>query len=268
MENAPGENAAERFVPDLPYYAPDQPGLTEYQRERCRLDVYAPEKGENLPVVVWFHGGGLTEGGKYLPPGFHNRGMVVVSANYRLSPRVPCSACLEDAAVAVAWTFRHAAEYGGDPDRVFISGDSAGAYLASMLGLDKGWLARQGVDADRAAGIIALSGHAITHLTVRKERGIGDKQPVVDEFAPLFHVRPDAPPILLLTGDREKEMLGRYEENAYLWRMLKLCGHRNVTLFELQGYGHGMVEPGVPLLVEFVRKTIADKTSSAAAKKE
>lgn len=54
--------------------------------------------------------------------------------------------------------------------------------------------------------------------------GIDNLQPTVDEFAPLFHVRKDAPPLVLITGDRELELFGRYEENAYMWRMMKLSG--------------------------------------------
>jgi hypothetical protein len=67
-------------------------------------------------------------------------------------------------------------------------------------------------------------------------------------------VRKDAPPILLITGDREKELLGRYEENAYLFRMLKVAGHEEVTLFEIDGYGHGMADPAHPLLLNFVKR--------------
>jgi hypothetical protein len=48
-------------------------------------------------------------------------------------------------------------------------------------------------------------------------------------------------------------MLGRYEENAYLMRMLKVAGHTNVTLFELQGYGHGMVEPALQPMLRWMR---------------
>ncbi len=51
---------------------------------------------------------------------------------------------------------------------------------------------------------------------------------------------------------REFELKGRYEENALLWRMLKVVGHEHTELMELEGYGHGMTEPGFPLLLEFV----------------
>ncbi len=78
-----------------------------------------------------------------------------------------------------------------------------------------------------AACWIYYSGHVITHFTIRKERGIKGEQAVVDDLAPLFHVRKDSPPMLLITGDRELEMLGRYEENAYFWRMMQVVKHPN-----------------------------------------
>jgi hypothetical protein len=96
---------------------------------------------------------------------------------------------------------------------------------------------------------------------VREERGIEEKQPIIDDLAPLFHVRKNAPPILLVTGDREKELMGRYEECAYFWRMMKLTGHPNITLHELDGFDHGkMPEPAMPLVVKFV-ETINGKAS-------
>jgi len=226
---------------------------TPYQRERCRLDLYYPEDKTGFATVVWFHGGGLSAGNRSIPAGLQNQGIAVVAANYRLHPKVTCPAYLQDAAAAVAWTFRNIEKYGGDADKIFVSGHSAGGYLTSMIGVDRRWLAEYGVDADRIAGLIPLSGHTITHMTVRKEMGLPKTQPLVDSFAPLYHVRPDSPPILLITGDREMEMLGRYEENAYFMRMLKVVGHEDVTLYELQGYGHGMVEPAVTPMLRWMR---------------
>ena len=80
-------------------------------------------------------------------------------------------------------------------------------------------------------------------------------QPSIDEFAPLYYVRPDAPPLVIISGDREMEMLGRYEETAYLWRMMKVNGHQEVYLYELDGYDHGaMVNPGFHILKEYIKK--------------
>jgi acetyl esterase/lipase len=252
-DEATNDEAGYRIEMDLSYVQGEK-AATPYQLERCRLDLYYPENKTGFATVVWFHGGGLTAGNRHIPAGLKNRGMAVVAANYRLHPKVTCPVYLQDAAAAVAWTFRSIEKYGGDPDRIFVSGHSAGGYLTSMIGIDKRWLAEYEIDADRIAGLIPLSGHTITHMTVRKERGIPKTQPLVDAFAPLYHVRPDAPPFLLITGDREMEMLGRYEENAYFMRMLKVAGHKDVILYELQGYGHGMVEPAIVPMLKWMQE--------------
>jgi acetyl esterase/lipase len=240
---------------DILYRSGDD--LTDYMQQRCRLDVYYPTNIKDFATVVWFHGGGLKAGNRHIPEGLKGKGIAVVAANYRLSPHVKSPAYIQDAAAAVAWTIRNIEEYSGSSERVFVSGHSAGGYLTSMVGLDKRWLAAHDIDADNLAGLIPYSGHTITHFTIRSERGIPGEQPVVDEMAPLFHVRKDAPPLLLITGDRDLEMLGRYEETAYLWRMMQVVGHSNTELYELEGFNHGqMAEPAHPLLIRFVQKVI------------
>ncbi|QDU95936.1 alpha/beta hydrolase [Lignipirellula cremea] len=241
-----------RTEADISYLDPEK-DATPYQQERCRLDVYYPENRTGFATVVWFHGGGLKGGNRSIPQQLQGKGVAVVAVNYRLYPKVKCPAYLQDAAASVAWTFRNIEKYGGDPKKIFVSGHSAGGYLTSMLGVDKRWLQECKIDADQIAGLIPLSGHTITHMTVREEQGIPQKQPTVDEFAPLYHVRDDAPPMLLITGDREMEMLGRYEENAYYQRMLKVAGHKDVQLYELQGYGHGMVDPAVAPMLRWMQ---------------
>ena len=236
--------------------------LDNYTRERCRLDVYYPAELKDFPTVVWFHGGGLTAGNRFVPEGLKEKGVAVVAVNYRLSPQVKAPAYIEDAAAAVAWTFKNIEGYGGSAKQIFVSGHSAGGYLTSMVGLDKRWLAAYDIDANSIAGLIPFSGHTITHFTVRAERGIEGTQPVVDDLAPLYHVRKDAPPLLLITGDRDLEMLGRYEENAYLWRMMQVVGHPDTTLYEMDGYNHGqMAEPAHPLLLRFVQRVLEQPSS-------
>jgi len=241
---------------DIPYYTEITNKTDTYQKERCVLDIYYPKNIKKFATVIWFHGGGLSSGNKELPEGLKNKDFCVISVNYRLSPKVKVQKCIEDVAAAVAWTFKNIASYGGDSSLIFVSGHSAGGYLAMMVGLDKKWLKAEGIDANSIAGMIPLSGQAITHFEIRKERGIPETQPLVDEYAPLYHVRNDAPPLLLITGDRELELLGRYEENAYLMRMMKIAGHKQTTLYELQGFGHNMTEPAFPLVVKEIKRIV------------
>lgn len=255
---AKADEIAYRLDSDIPYR--DGNNLSEYEKDRCRLDVYVPTDKKNFSTVVWFHGGGLTGGKKSVPSQLKQKGLAVVAVNYRLSPKVKVVDCIDDAAAAVAWTFRNIEKYGGSPDQIFVSGHSAGGYLTSMLGLDQHWLQKYEIDANRIAGLIPFSGHTITHFTARAELGIDGKQPLINELAPLFHVRADAPPLLLITGDRDLEMLGRYEENAYLWRMMQVVGHPDTKLYELDGFNHGgMAEPAHPLLIQFIRKIATAK---------
>lgn len=243
---------------NIPYYDNSVSKSDAYLKERCVLDVYYPKNSKSFATVIWFHGGGLTSGEKELPEALKNQGIAVISVNYRLGPKVVAPKYIEDAAAATAWVFKNINTFGGDASLIFVSGHSAGGYLATMIGLDKKWLNAQGIDANKIAGLIPFSGQAITHFLVRKERGIPETQPVIDEYAPLFYVRADAPPLLLITGDRELELLGRYEENAYLMRMMKIAGNKNTKLYELDGFDHNMTEPAFPLLLNEVRRIVGE----------
>jgi acetyl esterase/lipase len=231
--------------------------IDEYQRERCVLDLYVPEDTAGFTTVVWFHGGALRGGERFIPEELKQQGLALVAPGYRLSPKVNSPAYVEDAAAAVAWVLNNIESYGGSPERVIVSGHSAGGYLATMVCLDKRWLAKHDIDANDLAGLVSYSGQAVTHSTIRGERSIPSTQPIVDDMAALYHVRGDAPPVVLMTGGRELELPGRYEENAYLWRMLKVNGHPDVTLHEIDGTDHGsMVAPGHEILLDFIERVL------------
>lgn len=254
-------NVTYKTITDISYSASDD----AYSKERCTLDVYYPEGLTGCPVVVWFHGGGLTGGNKFIPEQLKDRGLVVVAVNYRLLPKVYINMCIDDAAAAVAWTFREAGKYGGDTKKIFVSGHSAGGYLTAMVGLDKEYLAKYDIDADSIAGLLPFSGQMISHFAYREMNGMGNLQPTIDNYAPLFHVRKDVPPMVLVTGDREMEMLGRYEENAYMWRMMRLAGNAEVYLYEIGGYDHGaMCDPSFHILLEYIKKYPAEGRSTGA----
>lgn len=228
-----------------------------YSLERLKLDVYYPAGAVACPVVVWFHGGGLEGGYKEIPAQLKEKGLVVVGVNYRLLPHVTVKEILDDAAEAVAWVFRHITEYGGEPGKIVVSGHSAGGYISMMLCLDKRWLTAYGFDADSVMMYVPFSGQAITHFNVRKMQGIPPLQPTIDEYAPLYWVRGDCPPLVLICGDRELELFGRYDENQYLARLMKLAGHQHTYLYEIDGHGHGgMVAPGFHILETHLRQML------------
>ncbi|MDR1623661.1 MAG: alpha/beta hydrolase [Tannerellaceae bacterium] len=246
-----------RIVNDIAYR---QVTNDSYAAERCKADIYYPEDVTGFPTVVWFHGGGLSGGEKFIPEQLKQSDLAVVAVNYRLLTKAQLTDCVDDAAAAVAWTFNEIGKYGGDTQKIFVAGHSAGGYLATLIGLNKRWLGDYGIDADLIAGLIPFSGQAITHFSYRQYKGMKDTQPSIDEFAPLYYVRADAPPLVIVSGDREMEILGRYEENAYFWRMMKVIGHKDVYLYELDGYDHGaMADPAFHILKNHIKDILKKK---------
>lgn len=226
-----------------------------YRKERCKLDVYYPDTDKGFATLVWYHGGGLEGGSKELLEGFRRQGFAVVSVNYRLFPQAKCPDYIDDAAKALAWTFENIEKYGGDTDHIYVSGHSAGGYLALMLTLAKEFTAQYGLDADRIAKSYPISGQTVTHYTIRKERGLPDGIPVIDEFAPITHAGRGGAPLVLITGDRDLEMLARWEENVHLQALLKNFNHDSV-LYELQGFDHvTALSPAVAWIASDIRRS-------------
>jgi acetyl esterase/lipase len=244
-----------RTINDIPY----RDSNDSYAKERCVLDIYYPENTQDFATVIWFHGGGLTGGNKFIPEELKNNGMAVIAVNYRFLPQVTIKECVDDATLAVAWAFKEIEKYGGNPKKIFLSGHSAGGYLVALVGLNKQLLAAHDLDANAIAGIFPFSGQAVTHYNYRKMLGIKETQITVDEYAPIFHVRADAPPLIIVSGDRNMELIGRYEENAYFWRMMKEVGHKESYLYELDGYDHGsMAGPAFFILKNHVKQILKD----------
>jgi acetyl esterase len=99
--------------------------------------LYLPPQAKPLPVLVYLHGGGWVAGSVETHDPFcrllsEAAVMIVVSVEYRLAPEHPYPAALDDALIAVEWAANHAAEWGGDAEKLIIGGDSAGANLAAV----------------------------------------------------------------------------------------------------------------------------------------
>lgn len=241
-------------------YRPDSKG-DAYTDSICRLDLYYPADKKDFTTLIWFHGGSLKHGSRFIPEALMDKGIAIVAIDYRLYPRAKVEEILDDAAAAEAWVFGNIEKYGGDRKKIFLSGHSAGAYLTLMTGIDKRWLAKYGYDPDRDfVALIPYSSQTGTHATKREEMGIGLTQIWVDDLGALNHVRPDCAPILLMTGDRELEMLGRYEENAFFWRMMKVAGHKDCRLLEFEGFRHGnMPDAGHFITLKYIKEKLKEK---------
>jgi acetyl esterase/lipase len=271
--SAAGLQAGEPGVKaDLPYRIGET--LTPYEKERCKLDLYLPpadpaSPAQAFPTLVWLHGGALTGGVKNDPTvaavarHFASAGIAVAAVNYRLSPVAKYPAYLEDTAAAFAWVKQNIQIHGGNPSQVFLGGHSAGGYLALMVGLDPKWLKAHGLETSAIAGLVPVASQALTHYSIREERGLPKEQIIADAAAPLHHVREDAPPMLLLYA--EKDMAMRREENELLAAALRATGHPATTLRMIPGHDHGSVgndlakdgDAGFEEVMKFIRTVTA-----------
>jgi acetyl esterase/lipase len=239
-----------------------------YQKEKCQLDLYHPTKAPGFATVIWFHGGGMIEGVRAFP-GLQNKGLALAGTGYRLSPTASFPAYLEDTAAATAWVLRHIADYGGDPKKVFIAGESAGAYLAAMIGMDPRWLNAHGLSHRQLAGIIPVSAQVTTHYHIKKLLGDTgpELRPLIDEYAPLYYASKDLPPICLITGDRRIEYKNRVEENELFATCLRNLEHPRTEFHEMNGYDHCSIGTGcLPPMHSFIQKILTDPKWKTGAK--
>ncbi len=148
------EAQAQEVKRNIPYAEP--------AHERQVLDVYAPHNAKNLPVVFWIHGGGWQTGDKTSvqgkPQAFTDKGFVFVSTNYRLLPSVDMATIVRDVAKSIRWVHDHIAEYGGDPNRLFVMGHSAGAQLAALICTDDRYLKAEGLSLAIIKGCVPVDG--------------------------------------------------------------------------------------------------------------
>lgn len=221
----------------------------------CRLDLRYPKNTPGFATVVWFHGGGLTGGRRHFVE-LKDRSVAVAAVGYRLSPQAELPGFIEDAAAATAWVIRNIGSYGGDSNRVFVAGPSAGGYLTAMIGMDPQWLAAHQLSPLQLAGLIPISAQVTTHFHVKRLLGDTGPQyrPLIDAYAPLYHCASNLPPICLVTGDRALEFKCRVEENELLAASLRTLGHPCVEFHEMGGLDHGTVgEGGLIVLNTFLR---------------
>ena len=127
------------------------------------LDIY-PTDVENSPVMIYIHGGGWWRGTKAnvdeKPAAFNYNGFVFVAVNYRLIHEVDIAQEMRDVTTAIAWVKENIADYGGDPNRLFLLGHSAGAHMVSLIATDETWLAEQGLTLTDIKGVISLDTQA------------------------------------------------------------------------------------------------------------
>ncbi|MDB5587315.1 MAG: alpha/beta hydrolase [Devosia sp.] len=215
-------------------------GIAYADGPRFKLDVYAPEaRGAPAPVVFFIYGGGWSHGDRgdyqFVGRALAARGFVAVIADYRLFPEVKYPDFLDDNAKALRWVQDNIANYGGDPERLFLAGHSAGAYNAVMLALDQSFLKDYGVTMPIRA-VAALSGpfdfYPFEYDEVRNTFGSASNP---EGTQPINLVTSDAPPMFLATGTGDP--IVRMQNTEHLARALQARGTWVTTKF-YEGFGH------------------------------
>jgi acetyl esterase/lipase len=210
--------------------------------ERQKLDLYIPASGATpAPVVVFFFGGSWRSGsrGDYLFVGeaLAARGFVAVVADYRLYPEVRYPDFVADSALAVRWVSENVARSGGDPERLFLMGHSAGAYNAAMLAFDEQYLGRAGVRPRAVRGFVGLAGpYDFLPLTSRLLQNVFGYPDTSPSTQPINAVRAGAPPVLLLTA--RNDVIVSPGNSARLAARLRSVGGR-VREIGYDGLDHG-----------------------------
>lgn len=231
-----------RVVRDVPYLQG-----TNYADGKDRLDLYLPEGRRNAPVIVWYYGNQLMGGDKsedaFVGRRFASAGFVTAVVNYRLSPDVSHPAHVQDAAASFAWVKRHIAEYGGDADRVFASGYSAGGYLVALLATDARYLAAHKLSPRDIRGAVAVSAfYWVERRGVAPDRDPsvwGTNRSVWVDASPAHHLRPSAPPMLILYADGDEDW--RREQNVEVAAAMKAAGHTGVELKMIADRNHATI---------------------------
>ena len=208
---------------------------------RQQLDLYVPDAAATrpFPVVVFFYGGGWESGKRkdyrFVGAELATRGVMTIVADYRVYPEVVFPSFIEDGALAVKWARDHAAQSGGNPNRLFLMGHSAGAQIAAMLALNKQYLRAAGADPLPIAGLIGLAG-PYDFLPLKKARLktiFGDPTPRSTQ--PIDFVTADAPPALLIYGSDDTTV--DPGNSLRLAAALKSVG-RPADLLVYSGVGH------------------------------
>lgn len=270
------EARAQEVKRDIPY--------TAQAHERQVLDVYSPPHAKNLPVVFWIHGGGWQTGDKssvqIKPQAFMDKGFVFVSTNYRLLPSVEMGTIVRDIAKSIHWVHDHIAEHGGDPQRLFIMGHSAGAQLAALVCTDDRYLKAEGLSLAIVKGCVPVDGDTYdvpaiieTAETRRRVHGqppttyghrekFGNDPAKHRDFSAVTHVAKDKgiPPFLIMHVAEHPDTSAQAQRLA---SVLKGAGV-TVRVFGAQESTHNKInadlgvpdDPGTKALFKFVDETL------------
>lgn len=184
-------------------------GIRYGPHARHQLDIYSPANvSAATPVIVFFYGGNWNSGERadyrFVGAALASKGFIAVLPDYRLYPQVRYPDFLADSALAVRWVFEHIGKSGGDLQRVFLMGHSAGAYNAAMLALNPEYLRAAGVEPTRLRGLIGFAGpYDFLPLTGNITKAVFGFPDTPISTQPIHFASSAAPPALLVTGQQD-----------------------------------------------------------------
>lgn len=251
---APNPAIVERL--DLAY-------ATDVAREKHRLDVFAPARARNAPVVIFVHGGDWREHDRkdysYLGRSLAGEGFVVVVPSYRLWPTVNGAQMADDIAHVTAWTLQHAHEYGGRTNSVILSGHSSGAHLVALVALDPQYLRKYHLSPAVIHGVIAISGiDDLSYLSGAVAYGaFGRTRNDRWNLSPLRYVSRDAPPFEIVCAQSDIPLLCTQARIFFL--KLRLAGASAEFFMGSGNHNSEIITAGFPAdrlhlkIVQFVK---------------
>jgi acetyl esterase/lipase len=228
-----------------------------FNTERHRLDVYAPRKKEELKeVLVFIHGGSWNSGGKsiykFLGRRFARKGVVTVVINYRLSPGAEYNEMAMDAARAVKWVQEEIETFGGNPEKIFVSGHSAGGHLAALISIKDQYFDSLGIS-NPVNGAVLIDAAGLDMYTYLKEHQSGEGKMYLETFtknpgnwkeaSPIYYLNENMPPLLIYRGGKTYPSIIKSNE-AFVKELKKFVPEPNYKI--QKGKKH------VPMIIQFI----------------
>jgi len=209
------------------------------------IDVYQPATGQNLPIAIYVHGGGFTGGDKNgygqfygnIPAYLARHGIIGVNANYRLAPKVAWPAESDDVGAVVTFMTKSAAQYGGDPKRIFLIGHSAGANLVASYAVIPSLHPRTGAGIAGAV-VVSIPAYHAASVSPPDHAYLGDDASKYPARAPETYLKDSKIPFMIVAAEFDPIVLAAesYDMAAAVCRRDGKCpvfvymkGHNHIS---------------------------------------
>ena len=225
------------------------------------LDLYGPADAKGAPVVIFVHGGEWSRGDKqpvsYKPKFFNENGIIFITTNYRLSPKAPHPAQVDDVAEAVKWVHDHIGEYGGDPAKMVLMGHSAGCHIVTYVGLNPEPLGKVGLKPSDLKGVVAWSG-GMYDLADRYKGGgmykpfikatFGEAEDAQRAGSPLTYAgnAKDGPRFLMASTDEERAKTSREASEKMITKIIEAGGSAKAETLAGRSHRGAIEQLGAP----------------------